>query len=1232
MLRLFSLQSHEAICWCFLLSQSLGVNFIIRSMATANVTGYGAQSKHRLEFTGDNYELWEVKFMGHLRIKKLHTVVTDTEPSQDGEGAETARRRWTDKNEEIFAELVQYLDDRSLSLIIRDAKDDGRKALKILRDHYMGTSKPRIIALYQELTSLRKSSEESMTDYVIRAETAAASLKTAGKEIDDTLLVAMVLKGLPSDYKTFATVISQKDTEVSFPDFKIQLKSYEETQNSLQSDTSDDVMKVKNKIIKCYKCNKPGHFKSQCKSKISNNKRWCSHCKSSTHDTNYCRKINSAQITTDGSKPTVNDEHTFAFRVTDTPQNSIDFIAESFLVDCGASIHIVSDSSKFLRFDKNFDHKNHVIQLADGSQQSGIVIGKGDASVQFNDKNGATHNVRLTNCLCIPSYKQNIFSVAAATASGASVQFSPDSPELTIGDTVFNIKNHGNLYYLIIVMNNKVVKHSAERWHNILGHCNMNDILKLEGVVDGMQIVNKTKFSNYCDTCSTGKMTQFRNRTPDERAKAILELMHCDVAGPIEPVARDGFRYALSFIDDFSGLNMTYLLKAKSDTFTATQKFIADCAPFGKIKRLRCDNGGEFTSNEFKNFLIKKEIKQEFSSPHSAHQNGTAERSWRTIFDMARCLLINSEVPKSLWTYAVKCAVYIRNRCFNLRTGKTPFEVFTGKKPNLSNMHVFGSKCHAYIQIKKKLDPRSEKGTFIGYGTQSPAYLTYFSQQTEVRRVRLVKFSDDVGDLHQNHTSINDERDICYQSPQQDLPTQTAREPNLTQISDGQPLQSGEIDQAATPDTSDGARNQQQVLNKSRYPNRTHKQPKYLDDYITGDDMSSTDISNVTNFSVDYIYRVSNIPKNYQDAIHSNEASKWLVAMNDEITSLKDNDTFELVPSAPDMKVLGGRWVYAVKYGPDNSEHFKARYVAKGYDQVKDIDYQETFSPTARLASIRMLLQHAVQDDLIVHQLDVKTAYLNADIDRNVYIDQPEGYVITDFNNQPLICKLKKSLYGLKQSGRLWNNMLHKFLLSIDFKQSSAGTCVYTKFNNGNKIIIIIWVDDIVVAASNIDVLNEIKTALCDKFKMKDLNQLSWFLGMEFKLENSCATMNQHKYLDKLLEKFNLKDCHSKIIPCDMSINSIIANDSQQPCDDKLYREIVGSLIYLMTGTRPDLSFVVTKLSQHMSKPTETLLGLAKGVLRYVKCTKEYDLKFCKCKVPLQLIGHCDSDWGASDD
>lgn len=191
-----------------------------------------------------------------------------------------------------------------------------------------------------------------------------------------------------------------------------------------------------------------------------------------------------------------------------------------------------------------------------------------------------------------------------------------------------------------------------------------------------------------CEVCTQGKMCQTRNREPDQRAKAPLEFVHCDLAGPIEPVAKDGFKYALSFVDDFSGTNMIYFLRQKSDAVEATEKFLADVTPYGKVRRLRSDNGGEFMNYRFKSLLRKRGIKHETSAPYSPHQNGTVERTWRTLFNMARCLLLEAKPPKNLWTYAVMTSVYIRNRCFNPRLGKTPYEALVGKQPNLSNMHV----------------------------------------------------------------------------------------------------------------------------------------------------------------------------------------------------------------------------------------------------------------------------------------------------------------------------------------------------------------------------------------------------------------------------------------------------------------------------------------------------------------------------------------------------------------
>ena len=175
-------------------------------------------------------------------------------------------------------------------------------------------------------------------------------------------------------------------------------------------------------------------------------------------------------------------------------------------------------------------------------------------------------------------------------------------------------------------------------------------------------------------------------------------------------------------------------------------------------------------------------------------------------------------------------------------------------------------------------------------------------------------------------------------------------------------------------------------------------------------------------------------------------------------------------------------------------------------------------------------MQIAIQDNLLVHQMDVKTAYLNADIDCELYVEQPQGYIKSGKNCESLVCKLNKSLYGLKQSGRMWNNVLNSFLISENFVQSLADTCVYTKFKDDCKIIVIIWVDDLIVAASNIDILNGIKRSLCSKFKMKDLSQLAWFLGIEFKFVDKYFSLNQCKYAKKILTKFKMDKCNPKSI------------------------------------------------------------------------------------------------------
>ena len=217
--------------------------------------------------------------------------------------------------------------------------------------------------------------------------------------------------------------------------------------------------------------------------------------------------------------------------------------------------------------------------------------------------------------------------------------------------------------------------------------------------------------------------------------------------------------------------------------------------------------------------------------------------------------------------------------------------------------------------------------------------------------------------------------------------------------------------------------------------------------------------------------------------------------MTAETAALNENDTFEVVKPPGDRQISGGKWVFAVKVGPNGEDTHKARYVAKGFPQIANIDYEETFAPTARMSSVRVLMQKAMQNNMLIHEMDVKTAYLNAPIDHDIYIQQPEGFETCDKNSNELVWKLKKSLYGLKQSGRKWNNTLHTYLVSAKLSQSLADQCVYITVTEANEeISVIVWVDDIGICASNSHILESVKSALSKRFKMKDLGKLSWYL------------------------------------------------------------------------------------------------------------------------------------------
>ena len=239
--------------------------------------------------------------------------------------------------------------------------------------------------------------------------------------------------------------------------------------------------------------------------------------------------------------------------------------------------------------------------------------------------------------------------------------------------------------------------------------------MKLKGVVEGMEVGGSSSSEpRDCNVCIEGKMNQSRNRNPDARATAPLELVHIDLAGPIDPASREGFRYSIAFTDDYSGAIFVYFLKSKSDTIAATDTFLADTSPHGEVKCIISDNGGEFISQEFKFLLKKNKIKHETYATHSPHQNGMAERHWRTLFEMGRCLLLPANLGKEFWHYAVMAAAYIRNRCFNNRLKQTAYFTITGN--NCQTLEFVDLNAMHISRIRRSWIPGAEKGFSLGLG------------------------------------------------------------------------------------------------------------------------------------------------------------------------------------------------------------------------------------------------------------------------------------------------------------------------------------------------------------------------------------------------------------------------------------------------------------------------------------------------------------------------------------
>ena len=363
------------------------------------------------------------------------------------------------------------------------------------------------------------------------------------------------------------------------------------------------------------------------------------------------------------------------------------------------------------------------------------------------------------------------------------------------------------------------------------------------------------------------------------------------------------------------------------------------------------------------------------------------------------------------------------------------------------------------------------------------------------------------------------------------------------------------------------------------------------------------------------------IPSNVQDALAD---PKWKQAMNEELEALQKNETWDVVPMPPGKKTVGCRWVFAVKLKADGSiDRYKARLVAKGYTQRYGIDYRETFAPVAKINTVRILIALAARHDWPLHQFDVKNAFLNGTLEEEVYMDTPPG-----INCRPCdvgkVCRLKKSLYGLKQSPRAWFGRFSNAMKTFGYRQSNSDHTLFIKRKDGKITALIVYVDDMVVTGDDPVEMASLQKRLSLEFEMKDLGQLKYFLGIEVARSKLGISLSQRKYVLDLLAETGMLDCKPIDTPIEMNHKLAIYPD-QVPTNKSRYQRLVGRLIYL-SHTRPDLAYAVSVVSQFMHNPSEEHMDAVMRILKYLKSAPGRGLLFAR-DGEFEVTGYTDADW-----
>src|SRR5487761_336488 len=1131
----------------------------------------------------------------------------------------------------------------------------------------------------------------------LREQLAAMGKAVSDDDYTDTLLASLPASydGPVSSMSASACLGTKALTSEIFEQFildeferrQVRTKQPETKDEALAADSSKRQGKGKGKDkdrskVECFNCHKTGHYKSECWAKGGGKEgqgpgpKWgksASESAAPAEDKEEAAAWAAIEFLDDlAEADSLSIVAAAAGRIiAQTGQGLQNSVAE--LYDSGATRHMSPFRDRFSNYRVI---PPRAITAAD--KRIFYAVGTGDLRIEVPNGESSTPIV-LKDVLHAPDMGITIVSINRITKAGFTATFAQDFCQIRnkSGKVIGTIPATSNgLYKVERVYAASVPEERVDlaTLHRRLAHIAPDSIRKLvsSGVIEGIKLEDSGS-AVICDACEQAKATrkQIRKEREAPLADAFGDEVHSDLWGPSPVPSLGGRRYYVTFTDDFSRYTWLTAIRTKDETLTAYKAFAMWVFTHHGvwIKQLRSDRGGEYTGDAFSAFLAEQGTERRLTTHDTPEHNGVAESLNRRLVERVRALIIQSGLPKDLWAEAAQLVIWLKNQLTTRVLGTTtPHEQLTGHKPNLAGVPEWGQLVWVHNDRASKLEPRATQARWVGYdGASTHAHRIYWPEKRSVSVERNIRFTADYTTVIASPPPL---KSPTPQTPpalpgpsQQAAPAPAAQPPPATDSGEEEVEVEDELDEEppskSAPRKRKGKAPAQAVQptrqsTRARKPSALARRIEAGEGTADGLDSDSASAASLTtplpdSSSCEWAYlagfgdviaaaiqEIEGDPKSVQEARSRSDWPRWKEAMDREIKSLEEAGTWDTVPRPPGKNIVGCKWVFRLKRKADGSvDKYKACLVTRGFTQIYGVDFYNTYSPVARLASFRVILAVAAHNDWEVEAFDFNSVYLNGELgaSEEIYMQEPPGYEEGEAGSVKRLCK---ALYGLKQAGRKWYDALSNVLADLGFRVSTADPDVFTARIKDDVLVLAVHVDDCAMTGSSPELIAEYKQKMHARYALTDLGPVRWPLGIKVPRARTAHTisLSREAYIKSILARFSLADAKSYSTPMVPSA-SYSKSDSPASATDAArmrkvpYREAIGSLMYASVATRPDIMFTVSTLSQFLENPGEAHREAVKRVFRYLSGTRDAELTYGGERH--DLLGYTDAD-GASQD